>query len=121
MLRFLKLDRAVEIHHDADLPARSGMGSSSSFTVGLLHALHALAGRMVSKNQLADESIHVEQELIQETVGSQDQTLAAHGGLRHITFSDRGISVRPLTINPERLRELDSHLMLFYTAIKRTA
>ena len=98
------------------------MGSSSAFTVGLLHALYALKGHMVSKHQLATESIHVEQEILKETVGSQDQVLAAYGGFNHITFLPNGeISVRPVTIAPERMAELNGHLMLFYTGIKRTA
>jgi D-glycero-alpha-D-manno-heptose-7-phosphate kinase len=118
----LKIDRGVEIHHDGDLPARSGMGSSSSFTVGLLNALYAIKGHIPSKHQLAMESIHVEQNLLKEIVGSQDQVSAAHGGFNHITFSPNGeISVRPVTITPERMQELNSHLMLLYTGIKRTA
>src|SRR5688572_13527496 len=122
VIKFLKIDRGLEIHHDGDLPARSGMGSSSAFTVGLLHALHALTGRMASKQQLALESVHLEQEILKETVGSQDQVLAAHGGLNHVSFLENGeISVRPVTIASERMRELNSHLMLFYTGIKRTA
>jgi D-glycero-alpha-D-manno-heptose-7-phosphate kinase len=121
-LRFLKVTRGVEIHHDGDLPARSGMGSSSSFTVGLLHALHALHGRMVSKHQLATEGIHVEQELLKESVGSQDQVCAAYGGLNHIRFFQTGeITVHPVLIGPERRSELDSHLMLFYTGMMRSA
>jgi D-glycero-alpha-D-manno-heptose-7-phosphate kinase len=122
VLRYLKVDRGVEIHHDGDLPARSGMGSSSTFTVGLLHALHALKGQMVGKPQLAEESIYVEQEILRETVGSQDQVLAAYGGLNHVAFMPNGeISVRPVTIPVDRMKELNSHLMLFYTGIKRTA
>jgi D-glycero-alpha-D-manno-heptose-7-phosphate kinase len=122
VLRFLNFDRGIELHHDGDLPARSGMGSSSSFIVGLLHALYALRGQMPTKHQLAMESIHIEQELLKETVGSQDQVLAAHGGFNHVIFLPNGeISVRPITIPIERLRELNSHLMLFYTGIKRTA
>ncbi len=122
VLRYLDVQRGVEIHHDGDLPARSGMGSSSAFTVGLLHALHALKGQMVSKQQLATESIYLEQERLKETVGSQDQVLAAYGGLNHITFLPNGeISVRPITIASERMKELNSHPMLFYTGIKRTA
>ena len=101
-LRYLNIDRGVEIHHDGDLPARSGMGSSSSFTVGLLHALYALKGHMASKHQLAMEGIHVEQELLKETVGSQDQALAAYGGFNHITFLPNGeISVRPITLTQD--------------------
>ena len=122
VLRYLDIQRGVEIHHDGDLPARSGMGSSSAFTVGLLHALYALKGQMVSKQQLATEGIHLEQERLKETVGSQDQVQAAYGGLNHIMFHPNGeISVRPVTVGPDRLQELNSHLMLFYTGIKRTA
>jgi D-glycero-alpha-D-manno-heptose-7-phosphate kinase len=122
VLRYLNYDRGVEIHHDGDLPARSGMGSSSAFTVGLLHALYALKGQIASKQQLANESIYIEQDLLRETVGSQDQVLAAYGGLNHISFLPNGeVSVKPVTIAPERMRELNSHLMLFYTGIKRTA
>lgn len=122
VLRYLEIDRGLEIHHDGDLPARSGMGSSSAFTVGLLHALYALKGSICSKSQLALESIHVEQELLRETVGSQDQVLAAYGGLRHVLFDESGeISVRPMTLPAERIAELSSHLMLFYTGIVRTA
>ena len=121
-LRFLNIDRGVEIHHDGDLPARSGMGSSSSFTVGLLHALHALKGQMVNKQQLAMESIRMEQEILKETVGSQDQVLAAYGGFNHVSFLPNGeIAVRPITITSDRMTELNSHLMLFYTGVKRTA
>jgi D-glycero-alpha-D-manno-heptose-7-phosphate kinase len=122
VLRFLNVDRGIEIHHDGDLPARSGMGSSSSFTVGLLHALYALQGHMPSKPQLAKESICLEQEHLKETVGSQDQVLAAYGGFNHVTFFPNGeITVRPITIHAERLLELNNHLMLFYTGIERTA
>lgn len=121
-LRFFNQDRGVEIHHDGDLPARSGMGSSSSFMVGLLHTLHALNGGMPSKKQLAMESIDIEQNIIKENVGSQDQVAAAYGGFNHIVFHESGeISVRPVTLAPERFAELNSHLMLFYTGIKRTA
>lgn len=121
-LRFLGVDQGVEIHHDGDLPARSGMGSSSSFTVGLLHALYALQGKMPNKKQLAMESIYIEQEAIKETVGSQDQMSTACGGLNQITFSQDGeILVRPLTLPSGRVNELDSHLMLVYTGVKRTA
>lgn len=122
VLKFMGIDRGLEIHHDSDLPARSGMGSSSAFTVGLLHGLYALSGRMVSKPRLALESVHLEQEILRETVGSQDQVLAAYGGLNHIAFHPDGeISVRPVTVGRDRLRELNDHLMLFYTGIKRTA
>lgn len=121
-LKYMKISRGLEVHHDGDLPARSGMGSSSSFTVGLLHALHALKHKMPGKEQLAREAIHVEQNLLNEAVGCQDQILASYGGFNHVTFSrNDGFSVKPVILPPKRLRELDSHLMLFYTGIKRTA
>lgn len=121
-LRFLNFEKGLEVHHDGDLPARSGMGSSSSFTVGLLHALHALKGLMPNKKQLARESIHIEQDLIRETVGSQDQISAAFGGLNQITFTrDNDFQIHPITVSPRRLQELVCHLMLFYTGVKRTA
>jgi len=121
-LRHLGIDYGLEIHHDADLPARSGLGSSSSFTVGLLHALHGLEGRMPHKRQLAAEAIHIEQTRIGDTVGAQDQVLAAHGGFNHVRFGCGGdITVTPLTLPSRRVAELDDHLMLFYTGIQRTA
>lgn len=122
ILHFLNIDRGVEIHHDGDLPARSGMGSSSAFTVGLLHALYALEGHIIDKQRLAKESLYIEQQVLKETVGSQDQVSAAYGGLNHITFLQDGkIDVKPLTLTKIRIQELNSHLMLFYTGIKRTA
>lgn len=122
VLRFMRMDRSVEIHHDGDLPARSGMGSSSAFTVGLLNALYALKGRMPGKHQLAMESIQIEQEMVKETVGSQDQVMAAYGGFNHVVFHPNGeITVRPVALTHDRIRELNAHLLLFYTGIKRTA
>ncbi len=121
-LRYLDIRRGVEIHHDADIPARSGVGSSSAFTVGLLNALYALKGQMVHKHRLATESVHLEQNILKETVGSQDQVLAAYGGLNHIVFHQNGeITVSPITVGADRIRELAAHLMLVYTGIKRTA
>jgi D-glycero-alpha-D-manno-heptose-7-phosphate kinase len=122
VLRFMRMDRSVEIHHDGDLPARSGMGSSSAFTVGLLNALYALKGRMPGKHQLAMESIQIEQEMVKETVGSQDQVMAAYGGFNHVVFHPNSeITVRPVALTQNRIQELNAHLMLFYTGIKRTA
>ena len=121
-LRFVNMERGIEIHHDGDLPARSGMGSSSSFTVGLLNALYALKGIMPSKHQLLTESLHIEQKMIRETVGSQDQTLAAYGGFNHVNFLQNGeISARPVIMTAEAMHHFNDHLMLFYTGIKRTA
>lgn len=114
--------KGLEIHHDGNLPARSGLGSSSSFTVGLLHALAALKGRYVSKKQLASNAIHIEQEVIGENVGSQDQIAAAYGGLNRIEFTRNGnFEVSPVIVRPQRLRELQSHLMLCFTGFSRIA
>jgi D-glycero-alpha-D-manno-heptose-7-phosphate kinase len=122
ILTHLDSDRGLEIHHDGDLPARSGIGSSSAFAVGLLHALYALKGDMPSKEQLATEGIYIEREKLKETVGSQDQVLAAYGGFNNILFLKNGqVDIRPMTLPRQRIEDLDSHLMLFYTGIKRTA
>ncbi len=122
ILRFFKVKQGLEIHHDGDLPARSGLGSSSSFTVGLIHALYALRGHMPSKHTLAKEGIHMERDVLKETVGSQDQVLAAYGGLKHVTFQKDGeIKVRPVTLPSKRIKELETYLMLFYTGMTRTA
>ena len=85
-LRYLEFEQGLEIHHDGDLPARSGLGSSSSFVVGMLHALHALKGTIPTKDRLAHEAIHMEQVRLKETVGSQDQVMAAHGGCHRVEF-----------------------------------
>ncbi len=121
-LRFLGLHHGIEIHYVGDLPARTGMGSSSSFTVGLLHALHAFKGELVSQVRLADEAIHVEQRMIGERVGCQDQYSCALGGVRVLSFlRDGSIRQEPLAVKSERLRELEERLMLFYTGVTRHA
>jgi len=121
-LRFMNIKAGLEIHHDGDLPARSGLGSSSSFTVGLLHALYALKGEMVTKKRLALESIHIEQEMINEHVGSQDQVAAAFGGFNKITFNgNHNIDVVPIVISDKKLQNFQSHLMLFFTGFQRNA
>jgi D-glycero-alpha-D-manno-heptose-7-phosphate kinase len=120
--RYMRVEQGLELHHDSDLPARAGMGSSSSFTVGLLHALHALRGEMMDKETLARESIHVEQSLIGENVGCQDQIMAATGGFNLVEFHPSGgINVNPMLISEARTEELHSHLMLFYTGLQRVA
>lgn len=117
-----KVEDGLEVHHDGDLPARSGLGSSSTFTVGLLHALHALKGQMVSQEQLAKEAIDIEQNKLLENVGSQDQISAAYGGFNRITFhNDDSFDVEPLMISNERKELLNSHLMLFFTGFSRIA
>lgn len=115
-------DKGLEIHHDGDLPARSGLGSSSSFTVGLVHALAALEGKYASKEYLGRTAIHIEQDLIGENVGSQDQVSAAFGGFNRIEFRRNGsFEVSPVILRNERLRELQSHLMLCFTGFSRIA
>ena len=122
VLGMLGMERGLEIHHDGDLPARSGMGSSSAFTVGLLHALYGLQGRLTARKQLAMEAIHVEQDLIGETVGVQDQIFAAFGGFNFLEFKKDGtFRVEPLMVPKGRLEELNGSLMLFYTGLRRTA
>ncbi len=121
-LRFIGITEGMEIHHDGDLPARTGLGSSSAFTVGFLHALYALKGITPSKMQLAKEAIHIEQNMIKENVGSQDQVLAAFGSLNRVDFNgEHHIEVQPLAIKPQRLESLQNHLMLFFTGFSRTA
>jgi len=121
-MKQLQIERGIEIHHDGDLPARTGLGSSSAFTVGLLNALYALKGSMVPKMQLAKEAIHIERNLLEENVGSQDQVLVAYGGFNRIEFDrDDSAIVTPATIKPERICELQSHLMLYFTGFVRTA
>ena len=121
-LKFLNINNGVEMIHTGDLPAQSGTGSSSAFTVGFLNSLYALSGRMATKRQLALDAIHVEQDLIRENVGSQDQTSAAFGGFNKIEFGgERKIFVQPITIGPEKINMLQSHLMLFFTGFSRTA
>ena len=122
VLEWLGVSRGLEIHHDGDLPARSGVGSSSAFTVGLINAMHALDGRHVSKETLANEAIHVEQHVIREPVGVQDQISAAFGGFNHITLREDGVyRVSPVILPRERLDLLQSHLVLLFTGISRTA
>ena len=121
-MKFLNIDKGLDLVHHADLPARSGLGSSSTFTVGLLHALYALKHEMPTKRQLAINAINVEQNLIGESVGSQDQTAAAFGGLNRIEFGGlQEISVQPTVIRPERFNLLQQHMMLFFTGLARTA
>ena len=121
-LRFTKMDQGIEMVHTSDLPAMSGLGSSSAFTVGFLHSLHALQGRVVTKRQLALDAIHVEQQLIKESVGSQDQTAAAFGGLNRIEFGGQEkFKVYPITLTRSKLDFLERHLMLFFTGFSRNA
>jgi len=111
----------LEIHCDADLPARSGLGSSSAFTVGLINAVAALDGRRLPPRKLAAKAIRLEQDVMAEAVGSQDQVWASHGGFNRITFGPDGFSVCPLVVPAERRELLLSSLMLFFTGFPRAA
>ncbi|MFC1964274.1 kinase [Chloroflexota bacterium] len=122
ILRYMGVTEGVEIHHDGDLPARTGLGSSSAFTVSLLHALYALKGVMPSKMQLAKEAIHIEQGILKENVGCQDQVFASFGGLCRISFyGDGDIEIKNVDMKVKRLDALQDHLMLFFTGLSRTA
>jgi len=121
-LEYLGIEQGIEMVHTSDLPARSGIGSSSSFTVGFLSALYALTGQMVSKRKLALDAIHVEHDLIKENVGSQDQVAAAFGGFNKITFGgEESVIVQPVAMNREKLQVLEGRLMLFFTGLSRNA
>jgi len=122
ILTEMDVNEGLEIHHDADLPARSGLGSSSAFTVGLLNALHALDCRMISKRDLGREAIRIEQEVLKEDVGCQDQLWAAYGGFNRIDFyPDGSFSVAPFILPAARRAELAQSLMLFFTGFSRFA
>ncbi len=121
-LQFAGIDDGVEIHHVADLPARSGLGTSSAFTVGLLLGLYALKNQMRDKHSLASEAIHVEQDLLREAVGAQDQVSAAYGGFNRINFNtDGSIEVKRMLASQNRLAELEQHLALYFTGFSRFA
>lgn len=122
ILSWAGCERGLEIHHDGDLPARSGLGSSSSFTVGLVHALATLGGRYASKEALARDAIHIEQHVIGENVGSQDQVSAAYGGFNRIDFHRNGsFATAPVILSQERLADFQNHLMLCFTGFSRLA
>jgi len=117
-LGYTGIKEGLEIVYTGDLPARTGLGSSSSFTVGMLNALFSLQGQRVAKTDLANHAIEVEQNILKEPVGSQDQIMAAHGGLKLISFG-KSVTVEPVVLDPARLDELQNHLMLFYSGVSR--
>ncbi len=122
VLKFLKIRQGIEIHHDGDLPARTGLGSSSSFTVGLLNSLYALKGIMPTKERLSQEAIYVEQVMCRDNVGCQDQTLAAYGGFNYIEFGGSNyLKVSHITLTEEKLKYLQKCLMLYFTGFSRMA
>jgi len=121
-LRHMGIEDGIDLVHHGDLPALSGLGTSSTFTVCLLHALNALTYRMPTKRQLTLDALHVEQERIGENVGSQDQTAAAFGGMNLIEFGgSQEVLVTPMILSPTRRAELHGHMMLYFTGLQRQA
>jgi len=121
-LKFLDFSKGIELVHTGDVPAMSGLGSSSAFSVGMLHSLYALKGEFVTKRKLALEAIDIEQNRIGESVGSQDQVAAAFGGLNIIEFMKNGqINVTPVTISSQRIKDLEKSIVIFFTGISRSA
>lgn len=117
-MKFLDMHE-IRLTYEADLPARSGLGTSSSFAVGMLNAFYALKGKYADKRRLADDAIFLERVLCKESGGVQDQIAASFGGFNRISFSDRGYSVNPVIISPERKDMLNRSLMLFFTGFSR--
>ncbi|WWR16033.1 kinase [Lachnospiraceae bacterium JLR.KK008] len=117
-MRFLDMCE-LRLTYEADLPARSGLGTSSSFAVGMLNAFYALKGKYIDKKQLADQAIYLERVLCREAGGLQDQIAAAYGGLNRINFNAGGYSVNPIIMSPQRKRELNENLMLYFTGFSR--
>jgi len=121
-LKLLEIEFPIEITTFADVPAGTGLGSSSSFAVGLLHALYALKNEHITKNELAKVAAHIEIDILKRNIGKQDHYAAAFGDVNTITFnSDESVSVEPVFYNPEIRNELESRLLMFYTNIKRNA
>lgn len=121
-LEYMGIEDGIEIHHVADLPARTGLGTSSAFTVGLLLGLYGLRDQTRSKHALATDAIHVEQQVLKEAVGSQDQIAAAYGGFNRINFNvDGSFEVRQLIASQDRMAFLQQHCALFFTGFSRTA
>jgi len=109
----------IRLAYEADLPARSGLGTSSSFAVGMLNAFYALKGKYAGKKKLADDAIHLERDLCKEAGGWQDQIAASFGGFNRIDFKDNDYEVRPVIISPERMEMLEGNLMMFFTGFTR--
>ena len=121
-LRFVGIEKGIELHSVADVPANSGLGSSSSFTVALLNALHAYKREFVTQEQLAEEACHIEIDLLGEPIGKQDQYIAAFGGITCLTFHENGeVMVEPLQISDEAMDQLESNLVFFFTGRERSA
>lgn len=111
--------REIRLTYEADLPARSGLGTSSSFAVGMLNAFYALKGKYADKRKLADEAIYLERVLCNEAGGWQDQIAASFGGFNRINFNADGYEVLPVIISPQRKKQLNDNLMMFFTGFTR--
>lgn len=109
----------IRLIYEADLPARSGLGTSSSFAVGMLNAFYCLKGKYIDKKKLADDAILIERNLCQEAGGWQDQIAASYGGMNRINFNSNGYEVLPIIISPERKRQLNNRLLMFFTGFTR--
>ena len=120
LLKYLKFNEGIEIHYDGDLPARSGMGSSSCFTVGLLKALEEIKKKNILKKDLAKKSIYFEQKIMKEIVGSQDQIAASYGGFNKIIFNKSNFKLKNIK-KTRNVKMLENNLILIYTGINRTA
>jgi D-glycero-alpha-D-manno-heptose-7-phosphate kinase len=121
-LKLCGLEKDIELHNVADLPAFTGLGSSSAFTVSLLHVLHSFKGEFLRPQELACEAIHVERHILKDNVGCQDQVLAAFGGFNVIEFrTEKDITVNRVPMSPQRLAEFEAHVFLVFTGIKRKA
>ena len=121
-LKLLGYDGSLEITTIADVPANTGLGTSSSFTVGLLNTLHTYKRESITAKALAEEACRIEIDILGEPVGKQDQYMAAFGGITCLTFAKNGeVTVTPLNISPDIIEELERHIMLFYTGIRRNS
>ena len=121
-LKYYDVKRGVELSNQCDLPARSGLGSSSTFSAALIMAIKALKGKMISKEDLALETINLERNVLKENVGIQDQIATVYGGLNHIIINQAGeFKVEPIIINEKRKQHFNDHLLLFFTGVSRTS
>lgn len=122
LLKYFKVKKGLEVHHDGDLPARSGIGSSSAFTVGMINSMYAFQGKLIPKSELAKKAIYIERDVLKESVGSQDQIAIAHGGFNKISFySDHNFKIDAVTLPKEKIEQLQDHLMLVFTGFSRFA
>jgi D-glycero-alpha-D-manno-heptose-7-phosphate kinase len=121
-LELLKIDKGIELTSLSDMPSSSGLGTSGSFTIALLNALHTYKKEFVSQKQLAEEACHIEMDILKEPIGKQDQYIAAFGGITYFEFAkDGNVTVEPIKMTDEAKDELHNNILLFYTGIQRSA